>query len=128
MSALRRKERLKAAFGYFLGSLFLLAFGLIYEHFSFGVWSPYMALAFLIPLTAGTIPSLLLAPANKAVPRNAAALYRAAVATLSLGSVLQGVLEIYGTTNRLILFYPASAILLAGAAGIGALAGRKRKA
>lgn len=31
--------------------------------------------------------------------------------TLTIGSIFQGILEIYGTTNRLVWFYPVAAIL-----------------
>jgi peptidoglycan/LPS O-acetylase OafA/YrhL len=46
----------------------------------------------------------------------AAGLQLAAVATLTAGSLVNGALEIYGTTNRLMVFYPVMGIALLTAA------------
>lgn len=39
-------------------------------------------------------------------------IYHMALATLTVGSILKGVLDIYGTTNRLMIAYPATGIAL----------------
>ena len=45
-------------------------------------------------------------------------LYHAAMATLTTGSIIKGVLDIYGTTNRLLIGYAAAAAILIIAAAI----------
>ncbi len=90
--------------GYLAGSAGLLAFSLIYEYFSHGVWSIWMIGAFVIPLLWGYVPSLLEARAGKK-RRISGYLRLWGVTCFSVGTVMSGVLEIYGTTNRLLLVY-----------------------
>lgn len=89
---------------------FFLAFGIIYESFSHGVYDPAMYLAFLVPLFGGLIPTLVLWMRPGAVNRLQVSpltlsIWDAAVLTLTLGCVISGVLTIYGTSNRLIRGY-----------------------
>ncbi len=82
-----------------------------------------MLYAFIIPLAGGLLPVTLLMLTGKfrltRSVRRFIHIYDSGVATLTVGSILKGVLDIYGTTNRLIVFYAAfgSALLLLG--GIG---------
>lgn len=92
-------------------------FGGIYEHFSHGVYSNYMIYAFLIPLFLSVIPGIVILLNEKSVPtKTTSALWNAGVATLTIGCIFQGVLEIYGTTNRLMIVYPsiAAGLMAAG--------------
>lgn len=73
-----------------------------------------MIYAFGFPLVLGVLPyfSLALFKAKKfpsAVARN---LYNSGVATLTVGSIINGVLEIYGTTSYLTVYYTAAGIPL----------------
>ena len=111
---------IKTSFRYLAASAFLAAFGAVYEWFSHGVYSYYMIYAFAIPLAGGAIPYMAryLRRAKKirtggpeAGGRNEV-LWHAAIATLTSGSILKGVLDIYGTTNHLLAFYPAAAAAL----------------
>lgn len=81
-------------------SIFLFIFGQIYEHFSHGVYSSYMMFAFLIPFIGLFIPSFL---NNLILKRkffdNATFLWKCGIATLTVGSIYKGVLEIYGTSG-----------------------------
>lgn len=88
-------------------TLFLLVFALIYEHFSHEVYSPFMLGAFIIPLLGGVLPYAIFCrlPERFAPSVIAGYLYNSGIASLSCGSVFLGVLEIYGTTNRLGLVY-----------------------
>lgn len=97
----------KTAFVYLLLSLFLVLFGAVYEVFSHEVYSFYMLYAFVFPLAGGVLPFsiLCLRGANRYPPVGARRLYHCGIATLSAGSVMQGVLEIYGTTNTLVQWY-----------------------
>ena len=97
-----------------------LVFGLIYEYFSFGVYSPYMLLAFLIPLLLGVVPCyILLKSGKKILPDSLAAdLLSMGILTLTIGSLVKGALMIYGTDNPLLLFYPVVGALLLLTAGL----------
>ena len=92
-------------FFYLLISLFCLLFGAVYERFSHEVYSGFMLYAFAIPLIGGTLLCFLLDQYSKnwmpgCLIRN---LYNSGIATFTVGCVFQGVLEIYGTTNKLIM-------------------------
>lgn len=109
----------KTAFSYLLVSLFCLVLGAVYEYFSHEVYSYYMIYAFAIPLAGGTLPFLAMALKQNgrypgAMSRN---LYHAGIATLTVGSIISGALEIYGTTNALVMAYwVVGAILIVGSA------------
>ena len=103
-------------FVYLLISLFCVLFGAIYEYFSHEVYSIYMIYAFVFPLAGGTLPFFALSlfgcrrlPGR--LPRN---LYNAGIATLTVGSVMEGVLEIFGTTNDMLQIYWFAGFGLAG--------------
>ena len=100
------KRALKTAFIYLIISLFCALFGAVYEVFSHGVYSFYMIYAFAFPLVGGTFPFLAISLFRKhypdAIARN---IYHSGIATLTVGSIIQGVLDIYGTTNRLTGLY-----------------------
>ena len=90
---------------YFLSALLCALFGAVYELFSHEVWSCFMLCAFALPLLLGAIPFFLLRKRGKPFPGKAAELVHAGVAALTAGSILQGVLEIYGTSNPLTAVY-----------------------
>ena len=97
----------KTAFVYLLISLFLVLFGAVYERYSHEVYSFYMLYAFVFPLAGGVLPFsiLFLYGANRYPPIRVRRLYHFGIATLSVGSIIQGILEIYGTTNALVRWY-----------------------
>jgi hypothetical protein len=105
------KKSGKTAFAYLLGAGFCAFFGYVYEQFSHGVYSMDMIYAFAYPLLGGAIPFLALALWGRQ-PGSEKALYHCGIVTLTLGSILEGVLEIYGTTNRLMAVYPLFGWLL----------------
>lgn len=91
---------------YLLVSIVCAAFGAIYELFSHEVYSYFMLYAFLFPLICGTLPFFVLACSRVRLPDEIACkLYHAGIAALNVGSLFTGVLEIYGTTNRLTAVY-----------------------
>lgn len=105
----------KKALFYLLISMFCALFGAIYELFSHDVYSFYMIYAFAFPLMGGTLPYLLRCLCRKRLifQGGISVFWHAAVATLTIGSIIQGVLEIYGTTNQFtIVYWYAAAILL----------------
>ena len=121
---------LRTALIYLIISIILAAAGAVYEHFSFGVYSYFMIYAFAIPLAGGTLPFMLrylrraklyesrdgkhIRPAKHHL---SAELYHAAIASLTVGSIVQGILAICGRPNSLTVVYLiAAAVLLAASA------------
>ena len=129
---------------YLAASILIAAAAAVYGLFSHGVYSYFMTYAFMIPLLAGAVPHLISAlkrqDAAKEQKPFAAKLARAAskvldakdtqlavIATLTAGSILKGVLDIYGTTNRLLIAYPAAAVLVVAAAAVMVLKNKKKQ-
>ncbi len=103
---------LRAAVLWAAVSVLTALFAVGYECLSHGVVSPFMVGAFLIPLVLGSgVSALLLALHARAAGDWCAAFWELAVGVLTVGSLLQGTLAIYGTANPLMAAYP-----LAGAA------------
>ncbi len=103
----------RTAFVYLIAAAGTAFFGAVYECFSHGVWSPWMVYAFAFPLILGAVPAAWRALRAIQLPRPGyARLYNAGIAALTVGSILQGVLDIYGTTNQLITVYWIAGILL----------------
>ena len=103
-----------------LFTLFLALFGAVYELFSHQVYSCFMLYAFAVPLTMGVLPYALLLLKEKYPSNLFLHLWNTAIAALGVGSVFEGVLEIYGTTNSLVIVYPVAGGLLA-LAGLASL-------
>ncbi|EJP24194.1 hypothetical protein HMPREF1140_2175 [Lachnoanaerobaculum sp. ICM7] len=81
-------------------SIFVFIFGHIYEYFSHGVYSSYMMFAFLIPFIGLFIPSLLNnLILKRKITDNVTLPWKCGIATLTVGSIYKGVLEIYGTSG-----------------------------
>ena len=107
------EKRYAAVIGaYLMATVFCALFGAVYELFSHEVWSCFMICAFAFPLLLGAIPFSLLRKRGKPFPGKAADLVHAGVAALTVGSILQGVLEIYGTSNPLTAVYWAAGGML----------------
>lgn len=124
-----KRKTARIGFGYLLISVFCAVFGAVYERFSHEVYSYYMLYAFLFPLILGAVVFLSFALFGKRMPGMAARwFYHAGVATWTVGSFMEGVLEIYGTTNRLVLGYWIVGAVFVGI-GVSSyfLAGSKKK-
>lgn len=105
--------REKRAAIYIVISAFCLVFALIYEHFSHGVTSHYMVCAFLIPLLGGFLVNLIIESARFVIPGKwSSNLYNSGIAALTVGSIVKGVLDIYGTTNHLTIIYLIAGLVL----------------
>ena len=109
---------MKTACVYLAVSAFCAVFGAVYEHFSHNVYSAYMVFAFAFPLVGGALPFLILRALR--VKRIAAPerLYHSGIAALTVGSIINGILEIYGTTNALsvVYWYAGAALCFLGIA------------
>ena len=105
----------RAVLLYATATALCFVFGQIYEHFGFGVTSPFMHLAFLIPLLLGFLPALVLGliKRNRAYSETGRMFWRLGILTLTAGSLFRGALDIYGTQSFLLMVYPfAGAICL----------------
>ena len=81
-------------------SIFVFIFGQIYEYFSHGVYSSYMMFAFLIPFIGLFIPSLLNnLILKRKITDNVTLPWKCGIATLTVGSIYKGILEIYGISG-----------------------------
>lgn len=114
----------KTGFVYLLMTIICALFGAIYERFSHDVFSYYMIYAFAFPLVGGVLPFFSLAYSSLRLPgRFSLNLYHSGIAAMTVGSMFQGALEIYGTTNGFVCVYWAvgTALLLCGVGtwGIG---------
>lgn len=80
--------------------------GAVYERFSHGVYSYYMLYAFAFPLLLGVLPLYLLEALHTPLPRRLCwGLYHGGIAALTVGSLVSGALEIYGTSSPLTSVY-----------------------
>lgn len=104
-----RKELVRNRERWLLATVSTVFFAAVYECFSHQVFSRAMILAFLYPLLGGFIPAALLMLAEERLqPGNwTRSLWGLGIASLTLGSLFRGALEIYGTTSRLYAVYPA---------------------
>lgn len=116
---LQRKRVFRMGYGYLMIALFCALFGAVYEYFSHEVYTYYMIYAFIFPLVCGTFMLFTLLLIDCKLPdRLSLNIYNAGVATLTVGSILEGVLEIYGTSNPLLRMY---GYVGAALTGLGAL-------
>ncbi len=87
-------------------ALITAVFGMVYESFSFGVFSFAMIYAFLIFAFGGVLFWRLVGRKRSSVPAMAACIWNAGLATLTVGCILKGVLDIYGSSNSLLIIFP----------------------
>ena len=106
VTARKRNPQQKLILWDLLATLFCVLFGAVYERFSHGVYAYGMLYAFVFPLVLGVTPLLLIAMLRAPYPcRFARSVSHAGIATLTVGSLVSGALEIYGTSNPLTLVY-----------------------
>ncbi len=137
MSTFDRYEfTLKKLFCYVMATIILALFGAVYENFSFQVLSFYMIYAFVIPLALGILPLVLMLDSQcrhrykwLLLEPGASMFWAFGISTLSVGCLITGALEIYGTTNMLTkVYWVAGALFLIIALCINFFIKRKRGA
>jgi hypothetical protein len=91
----------KTAIVFLATSLFCIFFNWIYGRYSHGVHSDHMTFMFVYPLLGGTVAYLIIGalPKVRMPGRLAKNLYNSGIATLTVGSAVQGVLDIAGTSS-----------------------------
>lgn len=98
---------------YLFATVFCIGFNAVYALFGHGVSSPFMTYAFVITLVLGVAGFLALGRL-KLADRLAFNLYNAGVVTLTVGSLLRGVMDIAGAdTNYPVYYFIIGALLLA---------------
>ncbi len=108
-------------------AIFCALFGVIYEKFSHNIYSYYMIYAFAVPLVCGAFPYAILALRGTRVPNERAIrFWNSAIATFTVGSVFRGVLDLYGSTNKLSVVYPIAGAVLVVLTIVSLIRGRKR--
>ena len=114
ISESNKKALLRRVILYFGITLFIVVFGIVYEHFSHNVYSFHMYFAWIWVLGFGLIPySLLFVLPIKYMPGSLAeCIYNFGVAMLTVRSIFIGVIDIYGTSSdSLITLYTILAIV-----------------
>ena len=81
---------------YLIGIVCTLIFGFIYEQFSHEVYSYYMMYAFIIPIIGLFLIRLIKIDSE---------LFDMGVVTITIFSILKGVFEIIGITNKYTIIY-----------------------
>ena len=105
----------KTAVVYTLITVFFFIFSRIYEHFSFGETSVYMHWLFGVPLIGGVVLLIF----QKLIPnlsRLSLNLWNSAVATIAVGVLFRGIVNLSGHSTTLDLPYWYVGIGLAGLA------------
>ena len=122
-------KKSRAVLAYLAASAFCALFGAIYEAFSHGVFSVYMGFAFLIPALAGAAVFAILQKTGFEPGATARRLWHFGAATLTVGSLFRGVIDIYGTDSPYCAVYlwAGSALLLSGAICAAWRAVRRRR-
>lgn len=110
----RNKSRMKWSLYWAAITAFCIIFAFIYEIFSHGVYSNAMIFMFAYPLLLGAVPCLILAKMGLEMPNR---FYQDGVLTMTLASLLSGILEIYGTSSDYTgwFFYAGIALTVIGA-------------
>lgn len=100
------KEIEKLVLTYLIITLVCAGFGAVYEFFSHGVYSYYMLYAFMIPFLGGTVYFYCILYFRSKIPRCIARRFQHfGLLTVTVGCMVCGILEIYGTTNYLVNIY-----------------------
>ena len=94
--------------------MFCAVFEGIYGIFSHGVYSNYMMYAFLFPLIGGTLYNLIFYCFSRLRLQRGLSLifYNTGIAVLTIGSIVRGILDIYGTDNILANVYRYVGVIL----------------
>ena len=103
-----QKTARKTKYIFLAAAVFCLIFAVVYECFSHGVISWFMLLAWTVPMTGGFVPMLIFGR-RKMARYFPGCLSRYCwytwIGLFTVAMILKGVLDIYGTTNKLLNLY-----------------------
>lgn len=105
-------------------ALFLVLFGAVYEHFSYGVYSNFMIYAFVPPLISGALLLLALLCGKPPQADRTLFLLHTASAACTVGCIVAGIIRISGRTHALL---PVFAVLGGVLAILALVSYRKEK-
>ena len=115
MSTLDISKRIKKTIIiYILITIFTIIFDRVYAIFSHEVSSLNMNLMFLYPLIGGVVVYCFLERLCKNIKKDIRFLfniYNAGIATLTIGSLLKGIMDIAGTSSQYIIYYAIVGVL-----------------
>ena len=105
---------LRMARNYLIAAAVALAVSVIYEFCSHGVYSAFMVGLAAWPLVLGVLPSWIAGRADAPDPTpSARTLLAAGVCTFTFGSLMTGVMEIYGSTSAYThLYWEVGAVIM----------------
>ena len=116
---LSRKKYLGTIITYIGIASFCGLFSAVYEHFSHDVYSDSMIHLFLYPLIGGASVFAILWVTGFKYPSGAPVIvYHCGIATLTVGSCLDGIFEIYGSVSAYVIYYRIIGIMLIAVSAI----------
>lgn len=142
LSSRGRQPRLRRVVRYLISAAVVALAGVVYQQFGHGVRSDFMTYAYTVPLLLGALPATLIfvwrrdatstkrahpdgrVGRKRAAAQLGAALWACGIATLTIGSLLQGALEIYGTASGWMIWYLWAGVALLAGATMVAVVGR----
>jgi hypothetical protein len=102
---------------YVFTTLFCIVFNYIYSLFSHDVSSPFMSYAFIFSLVLGVVGFIVIGLLNLD-NRVAFNLYNAGIATLTVGSILRGIIDIAGADTTYPIYYFLVGTVFVGIGGL----------
>lgn len=111
----------KAAIVYGAVAVFAVIFNIVYTVFGYGETSPFMQFMFAAPLIGGAIPAIILAATRRdgAVSRAAFNLWNSGIATVTVGCLVRGIINISGRfTDFDVYYWIAGGALIAAAIAV----------
>lgn len=115
----------RAGRAYLWATLFCILLSTVYESFSHEVYSPWMVCLFLYPLLLGVVPfGIFHVQERLRVGEAAMSLWGCGVATFACGSLMVGIMEIYGSKAPFAPYYWTVGSLLFAAAAAAHVLGK----
>lgn len=106
-----RRTALRILCSYLIATAFLIVFAAVYNHFGHGVRSRFMDFAWIWP-ALGAITAAVFSAIGKPFRDFGRVLLRCGLATLAIGSVLEGIFEIAGTNSPFMPVFAAAGLIL----------------
>ena len=104
----------KTFYSYFIRSVILFIFQLVYHHFSHGVTSQALKWVWVIPMVGGAFLFIFEKILNTFRNRLAFNLFNTGLASYIVGMILKGILEIAGASSPYIGIYPMIGTIILG--------------
>ncbi len=118
MSTSENRNATRVLNAYLIAFAFCSVFAIIYEAFAKGIISFWMLGMPLFPFVLGVVPALVYEKMNKPINDWGLQIWNCGVITLTVGSLLNGIFDIFGTYFDMFNYFLiiGSILLIAGAA------------